>query len=65
MEFRDAGKGGKSAARGIQLEYSSDRLSEKKIIQVYQLLIPGKGWATSGSANSGKEPVQQRGQPLK
>lgn len=30
--------------RNIHLEYSFDRLIDKKMIQVYQLLVPDKAW---------------------
>ncbi len=55
MEFMDAANSRKSAARGIQLEYSFDRLSDRKIIQAYQLLIPVKTWVTGSGAERRKE----------
>ena len=61
MEFMGVAKGRKSAARGIHLEYSFDRLSERKIIQAYQLLIPARSWATSSGADNSKEPAGSLG----
>jgi hypothetical protein len=37
---------GKNCVRGIELEYSFDRLSAEKIIQAYQLLVPERVWKT-------------------
>ena len=34
----------KASNRNIELEYSYDRLMDKKIIQVYSLLVPDKFW---------------------
>jgi hypothetical protein len=40
------------------MDYIFDRLSEKKIVQAYQVLIPDKIWATGhGNPGSG-EPVE-------
>ena len=35
----------KEPSKDIQLEYSFDRLSAKKIAQAYQILIPDRIWA--------------------
>jgi len=37
----------KTITKEIELEYSFDRLSAKKIGQAYQLLVPNKIWPTS------------------
>lgn len=36
----------KETERIIELEYSFDRLSSRKIGQAYQLLVPEKSWRT-------------------
>jgi hypothetical protein len=45
------------SSKEIELEYSFDRLSAKKIVQVYQLLVPEKIWETSSGKqySEGKE----------
>ena len=37
--------------RTIELEYSFDRLSSRKIGQAYQLLVPDKNWCTNSERN--------------
>lgn len=44
------------SSKEIELEYSFDRLSAKKIIQIYQLLVPDKIWETS----SGKQYLEEK-----
>ena len=44
--------------RKILLEYNFDRLSEKKIVQVYQILLPDKIWATGDRGEGSTEPVE-------
>jgi hypothetical protein len=58
MEFTGAAKVRKSAARGILLEYSFDRLWEKKVIQAYQLLMPVKSWATGNDIDESRKSAE-------
>lgn len=44
------------SSKKLELEYSFDRLSAKKIIQIYQLLVPDKIWETS----SGKQYLEEK-----
>ena len=41
-----------STNRNIELEYSYDRLMDKKIIQVYSLLVPDKCWTKDSKQTS-------------
>jgi hypothetical protein len=43
--------------RKIQLEYNFDRLSEKKIVQVYQILLPDKIWTTGNRGEGSTQPA--------
>jgi hypothetical protein len=48
-------------SKQIQLEYCFDRLSVKKIVQVYQLLVPDKTWETGvESGNLDKQSIGRR-----
>ena len=41
-----------STNRIIELEYSYDRLIDKKIIQVYRLLVPDRCWSNGSKQTS-------------
>jgi hypothetical protein len=58
MGFVGVAKSGRTTIRGVRLEYELDRLSERKIIQAYQLLMPDKTWSISDGPEGSKEPAE-------